>query len=184
VASFHQSSQKTALPKVVKLDWGGQGETVFKVGNAEELDDVLKQVESYESTGQHGFLVQEFIPHAHSGRSLRVVVIGSVFISYWRLQAVDKDFGTSVADGSAIDHEADPVLQKAARNAARHLCARTGLQLAGLDYIFDENGGMVEPEQPLILEINYYFGRTGLGGSERYYKLLSQEVDKWLSTLS
>jgi ribosomal protein S6--L-glutamate ligase len=182
VAQFHQSSQISVFPKVVKLDWGGQGETVFRVDNAEELDDVLKQVKSYESTGQQGFLVQEFIPHG--SRSLRVVVIGSLLISYWRLQTPDKDFGTSIANGAAIGYEADPELQKAAKNAARHLCAQTGLELAGLDYVFDVNGGTVEPGQPLILEINYYFGRTGLGGSESYYELLSQEVDKWLSTLS
>lgn len=181
VASFHQSSQMTVFPKVVKLDWGGQGETVFKVGNPTELDDVLKQVKSYESTGQKGFLVQEFIPHG--GRSLRVVVIGSLLISYWRLQSADKDFGTSVTDGATIDHDAHPILQKSARNAARQLCVRTGLQLAGLDYIFNENGGTAESSQPLILEINYYFGRTGLGGSGRYYEILSQEVDAWLSTV-
>lgn len=182
VVMYHQSPPQRTFPLVVKLDWGGQGETVFKVGNAKELDDVLNRLESYESTGQQGFLVQKFIPHG--GRSLRVVVIGSLFLSYWRLQPADTPFGTSVADGAAIDHDAAPRLQKAARDAARQFCRQTGLQLAGLDFIFNEEDGMTAPGQPIILEINYYFGRTGLGGSDRYYELLLDEVDKWLSTLS
>ena len=36
-----------------------------------------------------------------------------------------------------------------------------------------------DPE-PLFLEINYYFGRRGLGGSENYYQLLHQAIRDWL----
>jgi ribosomal protein S6--L-glutamate ligase len=182
VVAFHQSSQKTVFPSVVKLDWGGQGDTVFKASDLDEMNSVLKRVESYESTGQQGFLVQEFVPHG--GRSLRVVVIGSRFISYWRVQPADLPFGTSVADGAAIDPDFAPRFQKAARDAARQLCTLTSLQLAGLDYIFDETDGNTGRIRPLILEVNYYFGRTGLGGSDKYYGLLMDEVDKWLSSLS
>jgi ribosomal protein S6--L-glutamate ligase len=32
-----------------------------------------------------------------------------------------------------------------------------------------------------MLEINYFFGRTGLGGSDGYYRLFEAEVDKWLA---
>ena len=34
--------------------------------------------------------------------------------------------------------------------------------------------------QPLILEINYYFGRRGLGGSLKYYRLLLNAIREWL----
>jgi ribosomal protein S6--L-glutamate ligase len=37
-----------------------------------------------------------------------------------------------------------------------------------------------DPE-PLFLEINYYFGRRGLGGSERYYSMVHQAIREWLS---
>ena len=42
----------------------------------------------------------------------------------------------------------------------------------------DDTGGA-----PLFLEINYYFGRRGLGGSERYYALLVSEIIKWIKSL-
>ena len=36
-----------------------------------------------------------------------------------------------------------------------------------------------------MLEINYFFGRKGLGGSDAYYEILNEEIDKWLlNTLS
>ncbi|MGD8837243.1 MAG: hypothetical protein PVJ84_08945 [Desulfobacteraceae bacterium] len=181
-AAYYRSSPGIQFPSVVKLDWGGQGETVFKVNHNHELDDVLNRIESFESTGQYGFLIQEFIPTRR--RSLRVVVIGSLLIAYWRVQSPDSSFGTSVADGATIDPIVDPRVWTAAQNATRRLCRQTGLQLAGLDYIFKDIDGSQEQSRPLILEINYYFGRTGLGGSDRYYKLLEGEVDKWLASVS
>jgi ribosomal protein S6--L-glutamate ligase len=36
-----------------------------------------------------------------------------------------------------------------------------------------------DPE-PMILEINYYFGRRGLGGSLKYYRLLFKTIQTWL----
>ena len=32
----------------------------------------------------------------------------------------------------------------------------------------------------MLLEINYFFGRKGLGGSEAYYKILHEEIRTWL----
>ena len=182
VAALRATQTLPQLPAVLKMDWGGQGETVFKVGTADELEGVLEKVASFEATGQHGFLIQEFIPTRP--RSLRVVVIGAHLISYWRIQPDEGSFGTSVADGAAIDHDADPHLRSAAKTAAWALCRRTDLQLAGIDYIFNDFDGHREPPRPLILEINYYFGRKGLGGSDRYYELMTVEVDKWLNSLS
>ena len=37
--------------------------------------------------------------------------------------------------------------------------------------------------KPLFLEINYFFGRKGLGGSEKYYKILQDEIDNWIKRI-
>jgi ribosomal protein S6--L-glutamate ligase len=181
VADYRRSSPQIAFPAVVKFYWGGQGDTVFKVTNRDELSKVLERANDFESTGQNGFLIQQFI--AAGERSLRVVVIGSRFISYWRVQSEKDAFGTSLADGASIDHTADRHLQKAAKDRAKHFCRETGLQLAGFDFIFDEANVDATQVAPLIIEINFYFGRTGLGGSDAYYRLLAEEVDKWLAAL-
>ena len=31
-----------------------------------------------------------------------------------------------------------------------------------------------------MLEINYFFGRRGLGGSDAYYEILNREIHNWL----
>jgi ribosomal protein S6--L-glutamate ligase len=40
-----------------------------------------------------------------------------------------------------------------------------------------------DPQTPLFIEINYYFGRTGLGGSEAYYRILMEEIRNWIRQL-
>jgi len=56
----------------------------------------------------------------------------------------------------------------------KQLISKTGLNLAAVDIIFRDN------KEPLLLEINYYFGRKGLGNSENYYYLLFDAIQKWL----
>jgi ribosomal protein S6--L-glutamate ligase len=178
VAAFHQAHDPIEYPVVIKLDWGGQGDTVFKADHREDLDQALRQAAASEASGQCGFLVQQYIPCGQS--SLRVVAIGARLISYWRRQETPGRFGTSVAGGARIDHEADPGRQAAGRLVTADFCRRTGLQLAGFDFIFRAD----DPRPaPLMLEINYYFGRSGLGGSQAYYRLLAEEVDAWLAGL-
>jgi ribosomal protein S6--L-glutamate ligase len=176
--AFGREAVPVDYPSVLKLDWGGQGETVFRVDHSRDLDLVLKQVAAYETSGQKGFLIQQYIPCGQ--RALRVAIIGTRILSYWRLQPEGSRFGTSVADGAIIDYHADPELQVAAREVVRKFCGRTGLQLAGFDFIFSERDHRAGSIEPLMLEINYFFGRTGLGGSEEYYRLFAAEVDKWL----
>ena len=60
------------------------------------------------------------------------------------------------------------------------LCEKTGINLAGVDLIFPENPGEADPK---LLEINYFFGRTGIGGSKRFYALLRKEVKRWINDL-
>jgi ribosomal protein S6--L-glutamate ligase len=177
--AFGRDAASVEYPAVVKLDWGGQGETVFKVDDSRDLDAALQQVAAYESSGQKGFLIQQYIPCGQ--RALRVVIIGTRLLSYWRQQQAAEHFGTSVAGGAIIDHHADPELQAAARDVVLNFCRRTSLQLAGFDFIFREQGRHAGTVEPLVLEINYFFGRTGLGGSDGYYRLFAAEVDKWLA---
>jgi ribosomal protein S6--L-glutamate ligase len=181
VAQFHPSKLGIDFPAVVKLDWGGQGETVFKVDSASELSQVLERVAAFEQSGQSGFLIQRFIPTHH--RCLRVALIHTQTIIYWRIQKPDHPFGTSVAKGAAIDHNVNQEVKAAVQPMVQRLRHSTGLQLAGLDYIFDSTDFRTGRLKPLILEINYFFGRSGLGGSEAYYRMLEDEVDKWLAGL-
>jgi ribosomal protein S6--L-glutamate ligase len=180
-AAFRRRPSRITLPLVVKLDWGGEGETVFKASDREGLAHILDRIKAFERTGQKGFLVQQFVPTRQ--RSLRVTVIGRRLIGYWRIQSAPDRFGTSLAGGAYVDHAADPHLRKAAEAVVRHICRSTGLQLAGFDFIFNRQALDLGRIEPLALEINYFFGRTGLGGTEAYYRMLEQEVRGWLADL-
>lgn len=167
------------LPVVFKFNWGGEGETVFFVESMEHFNILLKKAAIYEKTGQSGFLIQKFIPSRN--RSLRVVVTGQGIRSYWRIHDKNDPCCTSIKKGAYIDHCSDPDLQQAACTAAKLFCKDTGINLAGFDFIFSTKN----PQKiPFFLEINYFFGRKGLGGSENYYKILVKEIEKWLTRIS
>jgi len=169
---------KLSYPMVFKFDWGGEGDNVFLVDDINALKIRLSLAESYEKTGQYGFLLQEYIP-AH-GRSLRIVVIHRKFFSYWRRQEDQNEFYTNLKKGATIDTHNRPQLQKAAIKVTASFCGKTGIDLAGIDLLFSEASLQKGRIEPLLLEINYFFGRKGLGGSEAYYKILQEEIDHWV----
>ena len=165
------------FPLVFKFDWGGEGEQVYLIKSSLELLNVLQTAETFERTGKAGFIIQEYIPSEN--RSLRVVVIGETFVSYWRIQEHKGIFGSSLAKGAVIDVSADPELREKAVKLVEDFCYLTGINLAGFDVLFSSDA---ENNTPLFLEINYYFGRRGLGGSEKFYALLNREILKWLNS--
>lgn len=165
-----------AFPFVFKFDWGGEGQTVSLIRNPQDLLRQLDAADTFENAGLKGFILQAFIPH--DNRALRVVVINRKLVSYWRIQPTRQTFGTSLGSGARIDSSADPVRQALGRTAVQAVCAQTGINLAGFDVIFDP---ATAPPEPVLLEINYFFGRTGLGGSEAFYRLLVPEIEAWLA---
>jgi ribosomal protein S6--L-glutamate ligase len=58
-------------------------------------------------------------------------------------------------------------------------CRRSGTNLAGFDLLFDRRD---KTREPLFLEINYYFGRRGLGGSFHFYQLFGRSAERWLAS--
>ncbi|UCF93866.1 MAG: hypothetical protein JSW39_06815 [Desulfobacterales bacterium] len=167
-----------SYPFVFKFDWGGEGHTVYCISSAAGLEDVLQKAQLFEKSGQVGFLIQEYIPN-HK-KSLRVAVVGREMISYWRIQQRPGSFHASLSRGAHIDGDAEPVLRQKAITAVKAFCEKTGINLAGFDVLFSSKDPNSEP---LLLEINYFFGRRGLGGSERYYQILCKEIDLWLKAL-
>ena len=165
----------TDFPLVVKFDWGGEGETVHFVQDRQGLKTVLETARKYELSGQRGFLIQPYIPHRK--RVLRVVVMDRRFETYWRIQDDPQKPLANIRQGGRIDADGDPALQNKAVRAAAGFCQTAGINLAGLDMIFEAGK---EEDGPCFLEINYFFGRRGLGGSESYYSMLNQAVGAWL----
>jgi ribosomal protein S6--L-glutamate ligase len=168
----------SGFPLVFKFDWGGEGETVFLLRSPDELAQRIERAARYEAAGQKGFVIQQYVPCG--GRSLRVAVVGARMVSYWRVLAQEGGFHASVSRGARLDFASDPDLRRKAEAAVGGLCRRTGINLAGIDVIFAQG----DPDaRPLVLEVNYFFGRSGLGGSEAFYRMLGQEIRRWLKSI-
>jgi len=166
------------FPFVFKFDWGGEGENVYLIKSVKDLQGVLQKAAIYESTGQAGFLMQEYI--SSQNRSLRVVVINRKIITYWRVLKNREGFCSNLSQGAVIDFDADPDLQEMAAFSVKNFCRQAKINLAGIDILFSSDAQIKEP---LFLEINYFFGRKGLGGSEKYYELLVAEIRRWIKSL-
>ncbi|MGD8947202.1 MAG: hypothetical protein PVI62_11110 [Desulfobacterales bacterium] len=166
------------FPFVFKFDWGGEGDTVFWIQSTSAFKDILVKAATFEKSGQKGFLIQEYIPNLN--RSLRVVIIGQQFFTYWRIQNDVHVFHDNVSKGAIIDTDADPHLQQLGVELVKYFCEKTKINLAGFDVIFSTQ---CEEVTPMLLEINYFFGRSGLGGSQVYYEILQKEILNWLHRL-
>ena len=166
------------MPLVLKLDWGGEGDTVYLIPSLEVLEERLQQIEAFEQSGQFGFLIQEYIPNQN--RTLRVVVIGQYVKSYWRIQESADSFLANLSKGAVLDFKSDPNLQRRAIESIDRFSKQTGINLAGVDVIFSTEKKW---KTPYILEINYFFGRNGLGGSQAYYRILHHQINSWLERI-
>ena len=157
-------------PFVLKGAHGGEGSQVWLIEDKGTLEAKLQTLLQYELHGRCGFVVQEFLPDLE--RDLRVVVIGDRLVSYWR---TSRNFRHNIARGGEIDAESDQKLQKAGREMVKRFCQQSGINLAAFDLAFP-----AADTGPLFLEVNYTYGRTGLGGSEHFYLLLQESVNRWL----
>ena len=160
------------IPFFLKTDRSHEGEGVLTVTDKKSLETALARLEKGSSGG---FISQQMIPCG--GNVLRAVVLHKEIVTYWKRPGKPDDLITSVSGGSRVDKKWKPKLQEQGRARAQWICEKTGINLAAFDFVF--NLGHADP-QPFILEINYYFGRKGLGGSLRYYRLLLKAIQEWL----
>ena len=167
------------FPCVFKFSWGGEGKYVYLLKNNDDFRKCMNLAEYWERKGLKGFLFQEYIPSG--GRSLRAVVMGRNIHTYWRVQKDSEQFYTNLAKGAVIDTDSDRHLQDMGARAARDFSNKTGVNLAGLDFLFSTEG---KDPVPLMLEVNYFFHYTGLGGPEAYCTLLAAAVSDWLEQIS
>jgi len=163
------------IPFLIKADETHEAERIYPITDQAALQSSLEDLRRLESSGFSGFISQELI-HTE-GNVLRVAVIGSSTITYWKRAKEPGQMITTISRGAEIDREWRPDLQEKGRIGAERLVAATGINLAAIDFVFD----LTQPNpQALFLEINYVFGRRGLGGSMRFYRLLSQALQQWL----
>jgi len=155
-----------SLPFVLKGDSGGGGSAVFPVESDRGFQEGLDRLPSDEPV-----LIQEWIENG--GRDLRVVLMGRLIKSYFRVGGTS--FYNNVSKGARIDFELQPELQRTGRERTMDLAACLGIDLAAFDLMFPSDGG-----PPLFVEINFLFGRKGLGGLKGYQRMFRTAVHEWM----
>lgn len=160
------------MPFFLKADKSHEGDGVYVVDSPRALESALR---SLEKTGPQAFISQAAIPC--KGNVLRAVVLHKTVITYWKRPAACQETITTVSRGARVDKIWKPALREKGRQQALWIAEKSGIRLAAFDFVF--NPDHPDP-QPLILEINYYFGRRGLGGSLKYYRLLLNAIREWL----
>jgi ribosomal protein S6--L-glutamate ligase len=163
------------IPFLIKEDRRHEAEGVFLIENKKSLKEALDNLTLQERSGLKGFITQAYVPCG--GNVLRAVVIGKRIITYWKRPGKSGQEITTISRGAIVDHDWQPDLQEKGKVQALILSDKTGINLAAIDFVFP----LTEKDpNPLILEINYYFGRRGLGGTENYYSLLYEAIQDWL----
>jgi ribosomal protein S6--L-glutamate ligase len=163
------------LPFFIKDDKSHEADGVFLVKDMPSLSMAFDYLGRRERSGLPGFVSQEFIPS--EGNVLRAVIIGKSVITYWKRPSRPGRVITTISRNAMIDHHWRPDLQEKGRKQVLSLSGKTGINLAAVDFVFSIADK--DPE-PFFLEINYYFGRRGLGGTEKYYRLLYEAIQYWL----
>ncbi|MFC1840371.1 RimK family alpha-L-glutamate ligase [Thermodesulfobacteriota bacterium] len=158
-------------PFILKADKTHEGEGIFLIKKKADLNSALDELEKKRDK----FVSQEYI--SSHGNVLRVVIMGENYISYWKRPGDSGSEITSMKEGAVVDKEWKPELQEKGREAAKRLSDKTGINLAAVDFIFNIDG---KDPKALMLEINYYFGRHGLGGTINYYKMLYHALIRWM----
>jgi ribosomal protein S6--L-glutamate ligase len=163
-------------PFLIKEDKSHEGEGVYVVEDELSLSEALEELARRENSGQTGFVTQDFIPS--KGNALRAVIIGKRIMTYWKRPATPGQPITTIRRGAVIDHHWREDLQEKGKTEVQALSEITGINLAAVDFVFPLDN---QDPDPFFLEINYYFGRRGLGGTERYYTLLHEALQEWFA---
>lgn len=163
------------IPFFLKTDVSHEAEGVYLIKDPKSLKSVLTRLSQLYYSESRGFLTQDLI--SSGGNVLRAIIMGREIITYWKRSSNQKEIITTIRQGATIDKDWRMDLQEKGRIEARNLSSTTEINLAAIDFVFPLND--TNPE-PLFLEINYYFGRRGLGGSVKYYHRLFQSIQEWL----
>jgi ribosomal protein S6--L-glutamate ligase len=163
------------MPFLIKGDQAHEAEGIYTITDRKALHRALENLARLEASGFPGFISQELI--RAEGNVLRAAIVGSKIITYWKRARETGQMIVTVSRGAEIDRAWRPEFQTKGKREAERVAAATGINLAAIDFIFDF--GSPDPE-PLFLEINYVFGRRGLGGSIKFYRLLAEAVQEWL----
>ncbi len=137
LAFLRVAEEKLGFPMVVKEAFGSFGQQVYLAQDGVQLRSIVEKI------GAKPFLMQEFILSS-KGRDLRINVVGGKVVGAM-LRENSGDFRSNIS-GGGTGKSYSPT--KAQAEMALRACEALGLDFAGVDVLFGENG------EPLLCEVN------------------------------
>ena len=126
--------KEIGYPCVVKVVSGSKGRGVYLCHKKREFKDLMELLENLKS--KKSLIVQEYVD-AEVGADLRVWVIGGKTRAAMKRTAPDGDFRANISSGgTGEDYAITPEIDEIAVKSTQLL----GLQIAGVDLLFDRKG--------------------------------------------
>jgi RimK family alpha-L-glutamate ligase len=126
--------QEIGFPCVVKATSGSKGKTVHLCETKKDFMSLMALLSSIAL--KKVLIIQEFVDAA-PGTDLRVWVIGGKTVVAMKRKGIDGDFRANISQGGTAEQfEITDEIDYLARETARVL----GLQIAGIDLLFDRDG--------------------------------------------
>ncbi|KAG9392085.1 alpha-L-glutamate ligase [Carpediemonas membranifera] len=121
------------FPVIIKTLSGTRGEGVFLADDRKAFKDLMKLIEITNTSVN--IIIQRFIEDSF-GRDLRVFVIGGRVVACMKRQAADEDeFKANFSTGGSVERYP---LSSEIEWLALEACRCTGLDIAGVDLLFDK----------------------------------------------
>ena len=131
------AEEKLGFPMVVKEAFGSFGQQVYLAEDSVQLREIVEKI------GAKPFLMQEFISSSR-GRDLRINVVGGKVVGVMYRENLE-DFRSNIS-GGGTGRAYSPT--KAQEEMALTACRALGLDFAGVDVLFGQDG------EPILCEVN------------------------------
>ncbi|MBU1220749.1 RimK family alpha-L-glutamate ligase [Myxococcota bacterium] len=129
----HTVEKQLGFPVVVKPLYGAQGKGVYLVDDAASLNDMMQLIEVTDDKAN--IIMQNFVSTSR-GKDLRVFVVGGRPVACMMRKNSGDGFKANYSQGGTVEnHEITPEIEWLATEA----CRATGLDIAGVDLLFDED---------------------------------------------
>lgn len=127
-----------SYPMIIKECYGSFGQQVYMVKSHEEAINCIKKI------GGKPFIFQEFVRSSYA-KDLRLHVVGDQVVATMYRYADDGDFRANISNGGKMKCYTPT---KEQIDIAVATIKAIGLNFAGVDLLFDEQGG------PIVCEVN------------------------------
>jgi len=126
--------QEIGFPAVIKNITGSEGAGIYLTDSASKFKDLMELI--YINNPHANIIIQKYIKASH-GKDLRVFVVGGRIIACMQRTSGDGDFKANFSRGGTTESFAiTPEIEWLAIETAKI----TGLDIAGIDLLFDEDG--------------------------------------------